>query len=213
MPGFIARGRLTRRDRLSHHHPERPEWRDGQEALLSEHAWGAEPPLFGDRRHFLRDDGVGLHDSAALSPDGFERGLESERGDASAAVRSVDEEARDPPEPCILGGRAHLAVAASRVNPRKLLARTVLTPSDRRLALVHEDRVRTPLADEFRLVPPVDRPMLGCRSASRDRLGSLVVHAPTGALLYGEGLKVRERFAEQFSGREGHSARGARGAK
>src|SRR6266545_7391380 len=198
--GFAFLGR----DRLPHQDPTRPQRSDVLEALSSEHAEGAEPPPFRDGGHLLGHDGKRLDGATTLSPDRLERGAQRELRDALPSMAFRHEEARDPPERVRLVGHGGLAVGPSRVDPREFLPLPVLTPADRDLAVVDEDRMGAALADERLLVLSIQRAALFRRQPATDRPRPLVEDAPAFPLLDREHREVAEGPCAQLSRRVRH---------
>jgi len=113
----------------------------------------------------------------------------------------IDEEARDPPQLLARDRWGDLAVGTSRIDPREFLLAAVLAPTDRRAAVIDQDRVGAPAADQRSLVQPISPlPLLAGRPSTKG-IRPLVEDAPTSSLLDGERFKIRKSTNAQLADR------------
>src|SRR5207247_10381172 len=109
------------------------------------------------------------------------------------------EEAGDSPQRLRVVGRGRLAVRASRVDSREFLPPPILTPTDRGLAVVDEDRMGAPLSDESLLILSIQRAPLSRRQPAPDGPRPLVEDAPAFPLLDRERREIAEGSRAQLS--------------
>ncbi len=150
---------------------------DNVEPFPLEHAGRAEP---GRYRPAVRR-GVRLDDAAALPTHRREGRPKGEPRDAAPTQRSVHEEASDPPAGRRLEHRRERAIFAPPLDPRQVVAPSVLTPTDRFPSAVNEDPLRVSLTQKLAMVPPVR--FLASRVPHRAvRAGAMIEHAPAAGL-------------------------------
>ena len=142
--------------------------------------------------------GVPFDRPSARVPNRLKGRTEGDPSDAAPPELVIDEETSDPPERAVLPRQMDRAIDSLRINPRQLLAETVLAPADGHARRIDEDPVGSSLTYELPLVLPVPTsPALPCEIALVERTRTVVEHAPASGLhatvLREQALEIRPR--------------------
>jgi len=157
------------------------ERRDGLESHSFEHRRGSVSGLIPKSSRSPLDDRIRFNDATAFLPDGFQSGLQRKARHAASAVSLIDNETSYPPQSPCADFRSKFSIVTTLVDTWKLLAATVLAPTDWLSLRIHEHPMRAPRLDQRDLVSPV--PHASLSSAQLVIPGrearSMEVHTPT----------------------------------